>query len=41
MGFVVDAGEVLEVKMGVNLGRGYIGVPEQFLHTSQITTRFK
>ena len=41
MCFVVNAGEVLEVKMSVNLGRGYIGVSEQLLHASQITTRFK
>ena len=41
MSFVVDTGEVLEIKMGVNLGRRNIGVAEQLLHATQIPTRFK
>src|SRR5256885_795696 len=41
MGFVVDTGEVLEIKVGVNLGRRNIGVAQQLLHATQISTRFK
>jgi hypothetical protein len=41
VGFVVDTGEVLEIKMGVNLGRSNIRVAEQLLHPPQIPTRFK
>src|SRR4051812_12631654 len=41
MGFVVDTGEVLEIKMGVNLGRRNISVAQQLLHAAQIPTRFK
>ena len=41
MGFVVDTGEVLEIKMGVDLGRGNIRVAQQLLHAAQISTRFK
>jgi hypothetical protein len=41
MSFVVDTGEVLEIKMGVNLGRRNIGVAQQLLHATQIPTRFK
>src|SRR4051794_21852591 len=41
MSFVVDTGEVLKIKMGVNLGRRNIGVAQQLLHATQIPTRFK
>src|SRR5438105_1498246 len=41
MGFVVDTGEVLEIKMGVDLSRRNIGVAQQLLHATQISTRFK
>ena len=34
MGSVVNAGQVLEIKMGVDLGRGDVRVPEQFLHAA-------
>src|SRR6185437_637166 len=33
---VVNAGEVLEAKMGVDLGRGDIGVAQQLLHAAQL-----
>jgi hypothetical protein len=36
VGFVVDTGEVLEIKMGVDLGRSNIRVTQQLLHTTQI-----
>src|ERR1700755_2767867 len=32
----VDAGQVLEVKVSVDLGGGDVGVPEQLLHTPQL-----
>lgn len=41
MGLIVNAGEVLEIKVGVNLGRGDVGVAEQFLDTPQILARFE
>jgi hypothetical protein len=41
VGFVVDTGEVLEIKMGVDLGRSNIRVAQQLLHPTQISTRFK
>jgi hypothetical protein len=31
MGFVVDTGEVLEIKMGINLGRRNIRMAQQLL----------
>jgi hypothetical protein len=36
MGLVIDAGEVLKIKVGVNLCRRDIGMAEQFLDTSQV-----
>src|SRR6185437_751259 len=33
---VVNAGEVLEVKVGVDLGRGDVGMPQQFLYPAQL-----
>src|SRR5690242_3109357 len=33
---VVNAGEVLEVKMGVDLGRGDIGVTQELLDSAQL-----
>jgi hypothetical protein len=41
MGFVVDTGEVLEIKMRVDLGRRNVRVPQELLHTAQIPTGFK
>ncbi len=41
MGSVVDAGQMLEIKMGVDLGRGDVRVPEQFLYSAQFSTGFK
>ena len=38
---VVDAGQVLEIKVGVDLGGGDVGVPEQLLHAAKILTGFK
>src|SRR6185312_14363891 len=37
----VDAGQVLEVKVGIDLGRGQAGVPEHLLHAAEILTGFK
>ena len=36
MGFVVYLGEMLEVKVGIDLGRGDVGVAEQLLHAAEI-----
>jgi hypothetical protein len=33
---VVDLGQVLEIEVRVDLGRGDIGVAEQFLHAAQV-----
>src|SRR6201994_4406289 len=41
MSFVVNTGEVLEIKVGINLGRGDVRVAEQLLHAPQISTGFK
>src|SRR5579863_9889095 len=38
---VVDAGQVLEIKMGVDLGGGDVGVAEQLLHSAQLPDRFQ
>ena len=38
---VVDAGEVLEIKVGVDLGRADVGVAQQFLHGAQVLRRFQ
>ena len=36
MGLVVDLGQVGEVEVGVDLGGRQVGVPQQFLHGSQV-----
>ena len=36
VGRVVNIGEMLKIEVGVDLGGGNIGVPEQFLHRAQI-----
>src|SRR5207342_2793798 len=41
MGSVVGAGQVGEIKVGVDLRRGDVGVAQQLLHSAQILTRFK
>ena len=41
VGSVVGAGQVGEIKVGVDLRRGDVRVAEQLLHAAQILTRFK
>ena len=41
MSFVVDTGEVLEIKMRVDLGGRQVRVSQQLLDTAQISTGFK
>src|SRR5512137_712318 len=41
VGSVVDAGQVLEIKVGVHLGRADVGVAQQFLHRAQVARRFQ
>ena len=41
MGSVVDAGQMLEIKMSVDLGRGDVRVAQQFLDGTQFSTGFK
>jgi hypothetical protein len=41
MGSVVGAGQVGEIKVGIDLRGGDVGVSEQLLHSTQILTRFK
>ena len=41
MGLIVDAGEVLEIKVGVDLGCRDVGVAEQLLHPAQVLARFE
>ena len=41
MGFVVDAGQVLEIKMRVHLRRTDVGMAEKFLHAAQVAARFE
>ena len=41
VGLVVDAGQVLEIKMRVDLGRGDVGVPQQLLDAAQVLARFE
>jgi hypothetical protein len=36
VGRVVDAGQVLEIKVGVDLGRADVDVTQQFLHGAQV-----
>jgi hypothetical protein len=38
MRFVVDAGEMLKIKVGVDLGRADIGVAQEFLHRPEVAT---
>ena len=38
VGLVVYLGQVLEVKVSINLGRTNVSVTQQFLHTPQIVT---
>src|SRR5215469_14995626 len=38
VGGVVDAGEMLEVKVSVDLGRGDIGMAQELLHPAQLGT---
>jgi hypothetical protein len=38
---IVCAGQVLEIKVGIDLRRGDVGMPQQFLYAAQITTGFK
>ncbi len=38
---VVYFGEMLKIKVRIDLGGGNIGVPEQFLNTTQILAGFK
>ena len=41
VGGVVDLGEVLKVKMGIDLRRGDVGMTEQFLDAAQIGARLQ
>src|SRR5688500_13465177 len=41
MGCVVNAGQVLEIKMGINLRRGDVGMAEELLYATQFSARFK
>jgi len=41
MSFVVYLGEMLEVKVSIDLGGRYVGVPKQFLNPTQVVTRFQ
>jgi hypothetical protein len=36
MRLVVDAGEVLEIEVGVDLRRAQVGMPKQFLYCTQV-----
>jgi hypothetical protein len=41
MSSVVNTGEVLEIKMSVNLRSGNARVPQQLLHSAKFLTGFK
>src|SRR5215472_2616811 len=41
VGSVVDAGKVLEVKVGVDLGRRDVGMTQQLLYPAQLPARFQ
>src|SRR5580658_5298553 len=41
MGSVVNAGEVLEVKVSIDLGGRDVGVAEELLHAAQLATRLE
>jgi hypothetical protein len=37
MGFIIDPGKMLEIEVGIDLGRGQVGVPEEFLNGTKIS----
>ena len=41
MGLVVYLGQMLEIKVCIDLSRGDIGVPQKFLHATQVVARFE
>ena len=41
MGSIIDLGEMLEVEVGVDLGRADIGMAKQFLYRTQVATGFE
>ena len=41
MSRVIDTGEMLEIQLGVELGRGDVGMPQHFLDCSQILSRLQ
>ena len=41
MGLVINAGEMLEIKVGVDLGGGDIRMAKQFLNAAQVLTGFQ
>jgi hypothetical protein len=41
MGCIIDPGQVLEIKMSVNLSSADTGVPKHFLHCPQIAARLQ
>ena len=41
MSAVVDLGQMLKIKMGVDLGGGYVAVTKQLLYGPKVTTGFQ
>ncbi len=41
MGRIVDLGEVLKIKVGVNLSGCYVRVAQQFLYAAQVLAGFE
>ena len=41
MRLVIDTGEVLEIKVGINLRRAQIGMSQQFLYRAQVVAGFE
>jgi hypothetical protein len=41
MGTLISAGEMLEIKVGVDLGSADVGVAQQFLYAAQVAARFQ
>ena len=41
MGLVIDIRQSLKIQMGVDLGGGQIGVPQQLLHRAQVGRGFQ
>ncbi len=41
MRLVVYLGQMLEIKMSINLCGRDVGMPEQFLHAPEVVTRFE